>query len=161
VATVYDFPEYYDILFGWDRDDEAEQYERALIHHGVPRGAPLLEVAAGTAQIGIRLARHGWRVTALDLSAAMLGFASDQAQRSGTAIETMLADMTSFRVGQRYSAALNPMSSFRLLQHEDQVAAHLDCMADALLLGGVYLNRRGVWHGRNRGYRPRRMGHAA
>ena len=63
MATLYEFPEYYDILFGWDRDAEAQHYEHALVQHGVRQATPILEVAAGTAQISIRLARRGCQVT--------------------------------------------------------------------------------------------------
>jgi hypothetical protein len=139
VSSVYEFPEYYDILFGWDRSAEAEFYEYALVQHGVPSGASIIEVAAGTAQIGIRLASKGWRVTALDCSEAMLAFASFGAERVGFALETLVADMADFRVDHSYRGALNPMSSFRLLQHDVQIVGHLDCLADALVGGSVYL----------------------
>ena len=35
MSSVYDFPEYYDILFGWDRDHEARVYTDAFARHGV------------------------------------------------------------------------------------------------------------------------------
>lgn len=59
MSSLYEFPQYYDILFGWDRDSEAQLYADALVEHGVQHGAPILEVAAGTAQIGVRLAHKG------------------------------------------------------------------------------------------------------
>jgi 2-polyprenyl-3-methyl-5-hydroxy-6-metoxy-1,4-benzoquinol methylase len=139
VPALYEWPEYYDILFGWDRDAEAEHYENALLEHGVRRGTRVLEVAAGSAQIGIRLARTGWDVTALDVSTAMLEFASTRARRDGVALRTLAADMTSFRTDETFGGALNPMSSFRLLERDAAVTAHLACMADALAPGGVYL----------------------
>ena len=85
VTTLYDHPEYYDILFGWDRDAEAQSYDQTLLDCGVERGSRVLEVAAGTAQIGVRLASMGWHVTALDLSEAMLEFAFRRGQRSAYA----------------------------------------------------------------------------
>jgi SAM-dependent methyltransferase len=139
VTTLYECPEYYDILFGWDRDAEAQTYDRALAEHGIRRGGRLLEVAAGTAQVGVRLAHLGWCVTALDLSEAMLAFASTRAQHSGVRLITQAADMRSFGSIEKFHGALNPMSSFRMLQGDTEVADHLKCMADALMPGSVYL----------------------
>jgi hypothetical protein len=139
VASLYECPEYYDILFGWDRDAEAQHYEHALLQHGVGVGASVLEVAAGTAQIGIRLARNGLQVTALDSSEPMLAFACRRAALASAGLGSLVADMRAFRSDRTYSGALNPMSSFRLLLGDAEVTAHLDCMANALTPGGVYL----------------------
>ena len=139
VASVYDYPEYYDILFGWDRDDEAGAYRDALHALNVDDDAEVLEVAAGTAQIGLRLARAGYRVTALDSSAAMLEYAAKVAAGERLALTTLVADMTAFSSDTRFAAAMNPMSSFRLLVDDDDVGRHLACMAVALVPGGLYL----------------------
>lgn len=52
-------------------------------------------------------------------------------------LDTLVANMSAFRVEHTYDAAVNPMSSFRLLQRDAEVTSHLDCMADALTVGGV------------------------
>ncbi len=139
VASVYSFPEYYDILFGWDRSYEAQTYVDVLACHGVEPGCSVLEVAAGTAQVGKRLARDGFSVTALDSSEAMLAFAVGDAERQRVTIERLVADMTAFEVVDRFHAAINPMSSFRLLLSDADAGAHLTCMGHALLPRGVYV----------------------
>jgi len=139
VTTLYEYPEYYDILFGWDRDAEAQTYDTALVAHGTPSGGRLLEVAAGTSQIGVRLARIGWSVTALDASDAMLAFATERAERVGVRLATLTADMRSFASADKFDGAINPMSSFRLLLEDAEVDDHLNCMAGALAPSGVYL----------------------
>ena len=139
MTTLYDHPEYYDILFGWDRDAEAQSYDQALLDCGVERGSRVLEVAAGTAQIGVRLASMGWHVTALDVSEAMLEFAFRRYQRVGLRLDTLAADMSSFTSVEKFDGAVNPMSSFRILHDDAEVAAHLKCMADVIVPGGVYL----------------------
>ena len=108
-----------------------ETYDRALVDHGVGRGSRLLEVAAGTAQIGLGLAHARWRVTALDVSAAMVAFASTRGRRGGVHLATLAADMRSFAGDQELDAAINPMSSFRLLLSDAAVDDHLRCLADA------------------------------
>ena len=139
VTSLYECPEYYDILFGWDRDAEAHAYDTALIDHGAPRGGRVLEVAAGTAQIGVRLAQIGWSVTALDVSDPMLAYATARAQSAGVRLATMTADMRFFARTDTFRAAINPMSSFRLLLEDADIGDHLNCIADALMPGGVYL----------------------
>jgi len=137
--TIYDHPRYYDILFGFDRSREAEFYDRILARCGVAAGEPVLEVAGGPARVGRLLARRGWRVTALDYSAAMLAYAREAAAAEGTPLETLCAAMTAFSAEQPFAAAFNPLSSFRLLHGDAAADAHLRCVAAALRPGGVYV----------------------
>ncbi len=139
MPSLYDHPLYYDILFGWDRSAEAAFYDAAFRHYGVPAGGCVLEVGSGTAQVGLRLARRGWRVTGLDRSADMLAFASARAGDCGTVLAALRGDMTAFEAVEPWHALFNPLSSFRLLLEEDAARAHLRCAARALLPGGVYL----------------------
>jgi SAM-dependent methyltransferase len=137
--TLYDHPRYYDILFGFDRSEEAAFYERSFARCGVARGERVLEVAAGPARVGRLLARRGWPVTALDRSAEMLAYAREAAAAEATPLETLCADMTAFPPEPGFAAAFNPLSSFRLLHSDGEVDAHLSCVAAALRPGGVYV----------------------
>lgn len=42
MASIYDHPLYYDVLFGWDRSHEASFYHGALLHHGATLDRGLL-----------------------------------------------------------------------------------------------------------------------
>ena len=137
--TIYDHPRYYDILFGFDRSKEADFYEQTFARCGALRGERVLEVAAGPARVARLLARRGWRVAALDRSAAMLDLARQEAAAEGVALETLCADMTAFRTEHAFAAAYNPLSSFRLLHGDVAADAHLRCMAAALRPGAVYV----------------------
>jgi SAM-dependent methyltransferase len=137
--TIYDHPRYYDILFGFDRSKEAEFHHRIFTRCGVAASEPVLEVGAGPARVARLLARSGWRVTALDHSAAMLAFAREEAAREGIALDTLSADMTAFTTERSFAGAYNPLSSFRLLHSDALADAHLRCMATALRPGGVYV----------------------
>ena len=139
MSSLYDHPLYYDILFGWDRSAEAAFYDAAFRHYGVPAGGRVLEVACGTAQVGVRLARYGWQVTGLDRSADMLAFAATRAKDAGTTLAVVRGDMTAFGAAESWHALFNPLGSFRLLLEEDTARAHLRCAARALVPGGVYL----------------------
>ena len=137
--TIYDYPVYYDILFGWDRSKEAGFYHAAFERHGVRAGDRILEVACGTGQVARRLARRGWRVTGLDLKPGMLAFLQESAAREGLPIETLCSDMTTLSSEAKFGAAYNPMSSFRLLQTDDDAETHLRAMAAVLEPGGIYV----------------------
>lgn len=137
--TIYDHPRYYDILFGFDRGQEAAFYDRIFLRCGALPGARVLEVAAGPARVARLLARRGWRVSALDHSAEMLALARAEAAAEGVALETLRADMRAFACERPFAAAYNPLSSFRLLHPDAEADAHLRCVAAALGPGGVYV----------------------
>lgn len=137
--TIYDHPRYYDILFGFDRSQEVEFYDRTFSRCGVARGERVLELACGPARVARLLARRGYRVTGLDHRPAMLAFARDEAAREAIPLATLCADMTDFTSEEKYAAASNPLSSFRLLHGDAEADAHLCCVAAALRPGGVYV----------------------
>ena len=130
-ASLYDYPLYYDILFGWDRDGEAERYARLFAAHGVAHGGRVLELACGTGQVGRKLAAAGWRVSGLDRSAEILAFLSKAAASAGVEITVIQADMTDFAAGP-FDAAFCPLNSLGLLASEQALVAHLRSTAAAL-----------------------------
>lgn len=137
--TIYDYPLYYDILFGWDRSAEAVFYNRIFELNCVSDDEHILEVACGTGQIAKRLARINRSVTGMDVSEDMLAFLNDSSVAEGLTVRTIQADMTTFSDDNIYGAAFNPMSSFRLLHSDGQAEAHLASMAASLRIGGVYV----------------------
>jgi SAM-dependent methyltransferase len=137
--TIYDHPRFYDILFGFDRSHEADFYDATFLRCGVRRGEPILELGCGPARVGRLLARRGWRVTGLDRSAAMLAYARAEAAAEGVALDGLCADMASFAADRAFAAAVNPLSSFRLLHRDADADAHLRSMAAALRPEGIYV----------------------
>jgi SAM-dependent methyltransferase len=137
--TIYDYPRYYDILFGWDRGKEAAFYDSVFASRGLTKDEPVLEVACGPGRIARLLAERGWNMSGLDLRPAMLAFLRQRCAASGLRVATLLGDMTDFGAPSPFAAAYNPLSSFRLLATDDRAEAHLVRMADALRPGGVYV----------------------
>jgi SAM-dependent methyltransferase len=137
--TIYDHPLYYDILFGWDRTQEADFYAAAFHRFGVDKREDVLEVACGTGQVARVLAQRGWKLTGLDSREPMLAFLRGQASKRGLTVRTHCADMVDFSCDGRFGAAVNPLSSL-LLVHSDALAeAHFAAIAAALRAGGVYV----------------------
>jgi SAM-dependent methyltransferase len=139
--TIYDHPNYYDILFGWDRGREADFYQELFRREGLPPRAPVLEVACGPARIARVLASRepDWRLVGLDSSASMLALARARAEESGLALDFLCSPMEAFRYPTPLAAAYNPLSSFRLLQSDAAAEAHLQAMAAALRPGALYV----------------------
>lgn len=137
--TIYDYPLYYDILFGWDRAGEAAFYDRLFNLADIGSDEPILEVASGTGEIAVRLARLSRPVVALDIRADMLAHLREKASAMRVAVRTICDDMRSFSDIVSYGGAFNPLSSFRLLHTDDDAGRHLDAMAAAIRSGGIYV----------------------
>ena len=58
-----------------------------LVEARVPSGARILEVAPGPGYLAIELARRGYRVTALDISASFVRIARQNAAAAGVAVD--------------------------------------------------------------------------
>lgn len=63
---------------------------------GLPPGRAL-DLAAGEGRNAVWLARQGWQVTAVDFSAAGLDKARHLAEQHGVVVETVVADLTTYR----------------------------------------------------------------
>jgi ubiquinone/menaquinone biosynthesis C-methylase UbiE len=67
--------------------------ERVLAGTGIDAGTRMLDIAAGTGALAIPAARRGARVTATDLSPAMVDLLAERARREGLAgLEAVVAD---------------------------------------------------------------------
>jgi SAM-dependent methyltransferase len=100
-------------------DRHAPYYDRgAFTHHtdaevdflcevlDLPAGARVLDVGCGTGRHAIELARRGYRVTGVDLSAGMLGQARGKAAAAGVEVEWIHADATEFVAAQPFDAVV-------------------------------------------------------
>jgi len=72
----------------------------------LPTGGSVLDVGCGTGRHAVELARRGYAVTGLDLSAQMLCQAARAAQSAGARVEWVHADATRFSLPDRYDAAV-------------------------------------------------------
>jgi SAM-dependent methyltransferase len=72
---------------------------------GLPAGAAILDVGCGTGRHAVELARRGYCVTGLDLSAGMLAEAAKAAGEAGVEIDLVQADATDFSFARGFDAA--------------------------------------------------------
>lgn len=107
-------------------------------------GARILDLGCGTGRHSVELARRGYAVTGVDLSAGMLAEARAAAQRAAVHVDLVKADATSYRPAQPFDLALCLCEgSLGLLASGDDPTTHdariLLTIRSALLPGAPFL----------------------
>jgi SAM-dependent methyltransferase len=120
-----------------DRDDAS--FWQAMA--GAAGGGPILELGCGTGRVLVPLARAGYEITGLDLSAQMLEHCRAKLQSEpaevGDRARLLAADMTSFDLGRRFAAIICPFGGFQQLRTAEQQLACLDRCRNHLLAHGT------------------------
>ncbi len=142
-ASIYDFPVYYDLIFGADWAAEFKFLEAAFAKHVTllkkgSRTRRLLEPACGTGRLVYRMAKAGYFCDGLDLNAKAIDYCNERLARNGMRESAWVADMTDFVVDKPYDAAFNTINSFRHLPSESSALAHFRCLGQAIRPGGIY-----------------------
>src|SRR3989442_11764822 len=101
-------------------------------------GGPILELGCGTGRVALPLARAGFDVVGLDLSARMLQIAKQKAKwlPSGSRLQLVRGNMAQFRLDRRFSLILIPFRSFQLLLKPQKQRSCLSCVRDHLTRTG-------------------------
>ena len=138
-ANLYDYPRYYDLVFGSDWKAEFD-FLRAAFREFVPGPARrLFEPACGTGRLVFRLAKAGYRVSGLDLNPRAVDYCNRRLAKHDLPESAFIGDMAKFSLPKPVDGAFNTINSFRHLPTEMAARAHLRCMAAALRKGGVYI----------------------
>ena len=138
-ADLYDYPKYYDLLFGSDWKAEFDFLCDCFEKHAQRPVWRLFEPACGTGRLLGKFAAAGYEVSGNDLNAKAIDFCNARLTRQGFPASAEVGDMSSFRLRRKADAAFNTINSFRHLPSEQAAEDHLRCMADALAKGGVYV----------------------
>ncbi|QDV65779.1 class I SAM-dependent methyltransferase [Crateriforma conspicua] len=144
--SIYDHPKYYDLVFGADCASETRfimecghWYADGAVGKKSPSKWRMFEPACGTGRLLNAFARKGHTVAGLDLNPKAVEFCNARFARGGFPQSAFVADMSDFQVDKPYDIAFNTINSFRHVASERAAKAHLDCMADAIRPGGLYL----------------------
>ena len=97
-GSIYDFPKYYDLLFGSDWKAEFDFIEECAAKHCDLTVKRVFEPACGTGRILIKLAQVGYEVGGNDLNEKAIDFCNDRLERFGFARSTLVEDMTDFKI---------------------------------------------------------------
>lgn len=81
-------------------------------------GARILDLACGQGRHAVLLARLGYRVAGLDLSAALLGHAQEAARKAAAEVRWVQADMRRLPFGPEFDACLSLFASFGYFEDE-------------------------------------------
>jgi cyclopropane fatty-acyl-phospholipid synthase-like methyltransferase len=91
----------------------------------LPPGSRILDVGCGTGRHAVELARRGYRVTGVDISAGMLAEAEKAAREADAEVELIHADATQFTSDKLFDAAICLCEgAFSLLGSEDDPIEH-------------------------------------
>jgi len=123
-------PQYMNEVFTVDSVREAAFLAEVL---DLPAGAAVLDIGCGTGRHAVELAKHGYRVTGLDISRGMLAEAAKAAAVAGVELELIEADATSFDLDRRFDAAVCLCEgAFTLVGADDPVEHDLAILRCAL-----------------------------
>ncbi|MDP6442500.1 MAG: class I SAM-dependent methyltransferase [Pirellulaceae bacterium] len=138
-GDIYDYPRYYDLVFGSDWKAEFEFLEDCFRRHVSGETRRLFEPACGTGRLVYRFAEAGYQISGLDLNPHAIGYCNARLERRGLKPTAFVGDMSDFTLPRPVDAAFNTINSFRHLQTEKSAHAHFQCVAAALRSGGIYV----------------------
>ncbi len=137
---IYTEPLYYEIAFGFvDAVRQVNLFEDFIKKYSHIRVRRFLDIGCGPALQLREIARRGYEALGLDESTQMLNYLRERAVAEGIMIETVLADMADFNLEEPVDFAFIMMGTIGLIESKEMFLSHLDCVADSLRLGGLYL----------------------
>ncbi len=136
---LYDYPKYYDVLFGSEWREELDFLVGAFDLYSLRTVSTVFEPACGTGRLLVRLAKAGYEVGGVDLNESAVDYCNDRLERQGFDRCAFVGDMTSFKLPRKVGAAFNLINGFRHLLSEQEAIAHLNCVANILPVGGLYV----------------------
>jgi SAM-dependent methyltransferase len=131
---------YYDL--DWYADLSARDVPFYL-EEAARSGSTVLDLGCGTGRVSLPLARHGYTVSGVDLSAQMLeefrlklaAEPRDVVQR----LSIIQSDMSNFSLGHVFDLIVIPARSFQALLSEEAQRSCLRCIREHLAVGGTYV----------------------
>jgi SAM-dependent methyltransferase len=138
-GSIYDFPQYYDLLFGADWKSEYHFLLRCFKRHATRTVNRLFEPACGTGRLLVKFSKAEYEISGNDLNPQAVAFCNARLERMELPARVVVGDMADFRLRRKVDAAFNTINSFRHLAGEEKAVAHLRCMAEAIARGGLYV----------------------
>lgn len=135
----YDYPEYYDLAFAEDTPYEADFLEEAAKRYAVGRVRTMLEPGCGGGRLVAEMARRGFRTAGFDNNRKSIDYLKQTIRREKLKARGYLDDMTAFRTKQPVDMVFNTFNTFRHLTTEAAALSHLQCAAEALRPGGLFV----------------------
>jgi SAM-dependent methyltransferase len=138
-ADWYDYPQYYDMAFRAETRHEADFIEAAGRKYCALPVRRMLEPGCGGGRLIIELAARGYSMVGFDTNRRSIAYLRRRLSRRKLHAQVFQADMSDFRLTRPVHAAFNTWNTFRHLTTEQQARRHLQCVANQLHAGGIYL----------------------
>lgn len=136
---LYDYPKYYDLIFGSDWAAEFKFLNKCFEHYCKKPVKRLFEPACGTGRLVIQFAKAGYEISGNDLNEKAIAYCNARLKRAGLRESTYVGDMADFSVKKKVDAVFNMINTFRHLPSEETAEAHFRCVADSLNKGGLFI----------------------
>lgn len=137
-ASIYDFPNYYDLVFGSDTAAELRFLARCFERFVDRKVKRVFEPACGTGRLIYRMGKQGYEVGGIDLNEKAVVFCNERLKKYDIQGRAQVGDMSAFEVTKPFDACFNTINSFRHLQSEKEAVGHLVSVARATRPGGIY-----------------------
>lgn len=150
MSGVFDaYARYYDLLYS-DKDYSAEaEYVAARIRKYAPRARSVLELGCGTGAHAEALARLGFEVTGVDLSAKMVARANERRSNLPAELARCISfsegDLRLLRSGREFDVAISLFHVMSYQTDNSDLLAALETADAHLRPGGLFLFD--FWHG--------------
>lgn len=139
VESWYDYPELYELGFLKDTPKEAEFLGKVFETYVPFPVEQVLEVGCGSGRLICEMASRGYSMTGLDLNPKALEYCRSKLEKQGNPGNLVVGDMTCFSFDKPFDAVVNAINTFRHLETEEAALAHLQCVAEHLKPGGVFV----------------------
>lgn len=139
MASWYDHPQYFDMVFRDETDAEVKFFQQAFDRFATGKVQRVFEPGCGSGRLVAEMAALGYQVTGLDLSEPMLKYLDRRLKRRGLSGELVCGDMTSMSFDRKFDSVFCTFNTFRHLTDEDDALCHLRSVADNLRKGGLYI----------------------
>lgn len=130
---------HYDSLMAGVPYDMWVSYYRLLLAHQQIEPRSALDVCCGTGAITEMLAREGWAMAGVDLSAPMIERARAKAMLAGLDIDYHVSDVAEFVSPRLYDAAYSFFDSLNYIVEPERLAAAIARVGRALPPGGSFV----------------------
>ena len=138
-TNCYDYPQYWDLAFRSETKLEADFIEAACKKYCDTAARRLLEPGCGGGRLVVEMAARGYDVMGFDLSEPSIRYLQKRLARRKLKAEAITADMTTFVPLHKADAAFCTFNTFRHLTTEETARRHLECVAESLRPGGIYI----------------------
>lgn len=140
MINLYDYPKYYEIVFG-NRNfkKECKFIQRLLKKYSKIKVSSVLDLACGTGMHMVELAKLKYKIAGLDISDKMLEEANKRLENNPKLIKLYKNDMASFRLDKKFDACICMVNSLEILNKDTEFISNFNSVADALNAGGLYI----------------------